>query len=204
MTSIGRRAFVLLVTLGCASGSACRLRRPDVIPARMVEPQLPEPPVPITSADHPASPSSITAIRLLDTQVRGHIGRRLLHQETGGELTEDPVWVWSVMPDRYLDSALRFALASSADIKLVDTSNASPMGVTLIVWQLESADTTRLVGGVELTVTAADRRVRTRVIRGSESVSMPLPGDLAAAAGRLLHSLASESVQWVTQGASQK
>jgi hypothetical protein len=46
-------------------------------------------------------------IRLLDTQARGHIGRRLLHQRPDGELIEDPVWRWSSAPDRYLDTALR-------------------------------------------------------------------------------------------------
>ena len=194
---------VLLLTLACAAGAACQLRRPDVPQARMLEPQLPEPPSSVAPSIG-SQPQSALSIRLMDTQARGHIGRRLLHQGAGGELTEDPVWLWSVTPDRYLDSALRFALASSPDIKLVDTANASPVAVTLIVWQLESADTVRLVGGIELTVTAADRRVRTTVIRGSESVSTPLPGDLAAAAGRLLHSLASESVRWVTQAASQK
>jgi hypothetical protein len=62
------------------------------------------------------------------------------------------------------------------------------------VWQLESASRTRLVGAVELSVSAADRSVRTQMIRRSEPVSAELPGDLAAAAGRLLQSLASESL----------
>ena len=203
MTSIGRRAFVLLITLGCALESACQLRRPDVIPARMLEPQLPEPPVP-ASADHPRSPSGVTAIRLLDTQVRGHIGRRLLHQQTGGELTEDTVWYWASPPDRYLDSAVRLALAASPDVRLVDAGNVPAMAVTLLVWQLESANTAQLVGAVELTVTAADRSIRTQVIRGSEPVSAELPGNLAAAAGRLLHSLATEILARGIQAASPK
>jgi hypothetical protein len=192
-----------LLTLAYAGGAACQLRRPDTPAPRMLEPQVPEPPSSVAPPSG-SQPATAVPIRLLDTQARGHIGRRLLHQGVGGELTEDPVWLWSVTPDRYLDSALRFALASRADIKLVDTSNASPMAVTLIVWQLESADTVRIVGGIELTVTAAERRVRATVIRGSESVSTPLPGNLAAAAGRLLQRLASESVQWVTQALSQK
>jgi hypothetical protein len=36
--------------------------------------------------------------------------------------------------------------------------------------------------------------VRTQVIRASEPVSAELPGNLATAAGRLLHSLASQSL----------
>ena len=204
MTSIGRLVFVVLIALGCASGSACQLRRPNVIPARMLEPQLPEPPVPDASADHSGSPSGVTAIRLLETQVRGHIGRRLLHQETGGELTEDAVWHWASAPDRYLDSALRLALASSPDVRLVDAGDVPAMAVTLLVWQLESADSRQLVGAVELSVTAADRSIRTQVIRGSEPVSAELPGNLAAAAGRLLHSLAVECLARGIQAAAPK
>jgi hypothetical protein len=160
----------------------------------MLEPQLPEPPVPAGSADSSESPSGVTAIRLLDTHARGHIGRRLLHQETGGELTEDAVWYWASAPDRYLDSALRLALASSRDVRLVDAGNVPAIAVTLLVWQLESRDSRQLVGAVELSVTAADRSVRTQVIRASEPVSAELPGNLATAAGRLLHSLASQSL----------
>jgi hypothetical protein len=190
-----RAALILLLILACGGGLwSCRLRRPDVIPARMLEPVLVDPPSPTASSVQPPSSAPVVSLRLLDTQARGHIGHRLLHQRAGGELTEDSVWRWSSTPDRYLDSALRLALASSPDVRLVDTASAPAMAVTLLVWQLEAAGSTQLVGVVELSVTAADRTVRTQIIRKSEPVSAELPGNLAAAAGRLLHSLASESL----------
>ena len=201
MTHRARGTFVLLTALTCAVGSACQLRRPDVIPVRMLEPQLPEPALPSASASQPRS-SAAAPIRLLDTQARSHIGRALLHQRAGGELSEDSIWRWSSTPDRYLDSALRLALASSPDVRLVDTANAPTMAVTLLVWQLESAGNTQLVGAVELSVTSIDRTVRTQMIRRSESVSADLPGNLAAAAGRLLQSLTSEALAQGIQAAS--
>ena len=75
------------------------------------------------------------------------------------------------------------------------------MAVTLTAWHLESTDRVRLVGAVELVVTGSDRTVHDHVIRGSEPVSSELPGDLAAAAGRLLQRLASASLTRVIQGA---
>lgn len=42
--------------------------------------------------------------------------------------------------------------------------------------------------------------MRTQVVKGSEPVSATLPGDLAAAAGRLLQLLASEAVATVSGG----
>ena len=205
MTRVRGVAFILLLILACGGGSAsCRLRRPEVIPSRMLEPELVEPPSPTASSVQPPSSAPTISLRLLDTQARGHIGHRLLHQRAGGELIEDATWRWSSTPDRYLDSALRLALASSPDVRLVDTANAPAMAVTLLVWQLESAATTQLVGVVELLVTAADRTVRTQIIRRSEPVSAELPGNLAAAAGRLLQSLASESLARGIQAASSK
>lgn len=201
MTHVRGVALILMCAGGLAS---CRLQRPDVVPTRMLEPELVEPPAPASSSSEPGSPGPTLAIRLLDTQVRSHIGRRLLHQQAGGELTEDPTWRWTSTPDRYLDSALRLALAASADVQLVDTANAPAMAVTLLVWQLESASTRQLVGVVELSVTAADRTVRTQMIRRSEPVSAELPGNLAAAAGRLLQSLASESLARGIQAAGSK
>ena len=205
MTRVRGVAFILLLILACGGASAsCRLRRPEVIPSRMLEPELVEPPSPTASSVQPPSSAPTISLRLLDTQARGHIGHRLLHQRAGGELIEDATWRWSSTPDRYLDSALRLALASSPDVRLVDTANAPGMAVTLLVWQLESAATTQLVGVVELLVTAADRTVRTQIIRRSEPVSAELPGNLAAAAGRLLQSLASESLARGIQAASSK
>ena len=205
MTRVRDIAFLLVVLALCAGGFAsCRLRRPDVIPVRMLEPELIEPLVPTAGSVQTQSPAPIMAIRLLDTQSREHIGHRLLHQQPGGELTEDPVWRWSSTPDRYLDSALRLALASRPGVRLVDTANATAMAVTLLVWQLESASSPQLVGAVELSITAADRTVRTQMIRRSEPVSAELPGNLAAAAGRLVQGLAVDSVGRGLQLASSK
>ena len=192
MTRGGRCTIALLIVLGCVT-SACRLRRPDVMPARMIEPLLAEPKA---AGDPPVAP---LPVRLLDTQSRAHIGRRLLHQQAGGELVEDPVWRWSSSPARYLDSALRLA-ATSAGVQLVDIANAPTIAVTLIAWNLESTQNTHLVGAVELTVTSLDRAVTTEVIRNSEPLSSELPGDLAAAAGRLMAALATESLTRASRG----
>jgi hypothetical protein len=84
----------------------------------------------------------------------------------------------------------------------VDTGSVTAMGVTLIVWQLESTGSTQLVGAVELGITAPDRTLRTEVIRSSEPVASSLPGDLAAAAGRLLNTLATKSLATATERSS--
>ena len=138
-------------------------------------------------------------VRLLETQARAHIGRRLLHQEPDGELVEDAVWRWSSAPARYLDSALRLAFASNPNVELIDSGTATAMSVTLIAWHLETADSVQLVGAVELVITNAAHAVQTQVIRGSEPVSSELPGNLAVAAGRLLQTLASASLARASQ-----
>lgn len=191
----GLLAVVFLV------GAACHLRRPQTTVARMIEPQLLPEPAPQEPKAHNAA-----AIRLLDTQSRAHIGRRVLHQEAAGELTEDQIWRWSSAPDRYLDTALRLEVSSSPNMRLVDTSDAPAVAATLLVWDLESAGEKRLVGAVEFQSTQNDRMVYTKVVQGSEPVSAELPGNLAAAAGRLLHRLAAEGLKGVVsqQYASQK
>jgi hypothetical protein len=188
----------LLVMIACLGGVGCQLRRPPTTPTRMVEPQLLDPQLldpqlaePLKSL--PMDPNTIP-VRLLDTQARGHIGRRLLHKQPDGELTEDPVWRWSSAPDRYLDTALRLEVASNPDIRLVDVDRASVIAATLLVWNLESAGGARLVGAVEFQITGTDRVVHTHVARASEPVSAELPGDLSAVAGRLLRRLASEGL----------
>src|SRR6185312_6707662 len=97
-------------------------------------------------------PNAIS-VRLLDTQARGHIGRRVLLQQPDGELTEDSVWRWSSARDRNLDTALRLEVASKPNIRLVDTGGVPVLAATLLVWNLESAGGTRLVGGVEFQIT---------------------------------------------------
>jgi hypothetical protein len=180
--------------MACLAAVACQLKRPHTTPNRMIEPQLiePQPSGPdkqVTKADN------ATPIRLLDTQARGHIGRAVLHQQPNGELTEDAIWRWSSAPERYLDTALRLEGASRPDVLLVDTGSASTLAATLLVWDLESASGTRLAGAVEFQITGTDRVVHTQVVKDSEPVSAELPGDLAAAAGRLLHRLASEGLK---------
>ena len=196
MTRVSRSGAYLLFTIICLCEGAC-LRRPATTPSHMLEPQLLEPQLPQPATQVTKAPNA-TPVRLLDTQARGHIGRRVLHQQPNGELTEDAVWRWSSAPDRYLDTALRFELASSSDLRLVDTSRARALAATLLIWDLDSAGETRLVGAVEFQVTGTDREVHTKVVRTSEPVSAELPGDLAAAAGRLLRRLASEGLALVT------
>jgi hypothetical protein len=184
----------LLGTIACLGGVGCQLRRPATTPTRMIEPQLLEPKLTEQVKLVPKAPNAVP-VRLLDTQARGHIGRRVLHQQPDGELTEDSVWRWSSAPDRYLDTALRLEVASNPDIRLVDAGRAPVLAATLLVWNLESAGGTRLVGAVEFQVTGIDRVVHTQVARASEPVSAELPGDLAAVAGRLLRRLASECLR---------
>jgi hypothetical protein len=193
MTGSGSR---LLFVLTCLAGIACQLKRPETIPGRMIEPQLFAPQAPAT-AGLGTSGGAAGSIRLLDTQARGHIGRRLLHQQPDGELIEDPVWRWSSAPDRYLDTALRLELTSGPVLRLVDVASAPSVAATLLVWQLETGGGTRLVGAVEFQITRTDHVVQTLVVQASEPVSADLPGDLAAAAGRLFRHLALEGLKRV-------
>ena len=197
MIRVSRPVLCVLLTIVCLGGVACRLRRPETTPSRMIEPQVLEPQLPEPANQVTKAPNAAD-VRLLDTQARGHIGRRLLHQQPDGELTEDPVWRWSSAPDRYLDTAMRMEVASSPDIRLVDAGRAPALAATLLVWDLDSAGGgTRLVGAVEFQITSTDRVIHTQVVRSSEPVSAELPGDLAASAGRLLRRLASEGLKGV-------
>jgi hypothetical protein len=191
MTRLARSRLSLLVAIACLGGSACQLRRPEAPLGRMIEPQLVEP------ARQGPTAANATPVRLLDTQSRGHIGRRVLHQLPDGELTEDPVWRWSSVPERYLDTALRLEPESRPDLRVVDSGNALTVAVTLVAWHIESAASRRLAGAIELTLTETDRVVHTHVVRLTEPVSAALPGDLAVAAGRLLKNLASEALNRV-------
>jgi len=162
----------------------------------MIEPQLLEPHQ-SERASQVSKASNSTPVRLVDTQTRGYIGHQLLRQQPNGELNEDAVWRWSSAPDRYLDTALRLEVASSPDVRFVDTSNATVLAATLLAWNLQSVGGTRLVGAVEFQVTGTDRVIHTLLVRNSEPVSAELPGDLPAAAGRLLRRLASEGLACV-------
>ena len=190
-----RRSWLVSCVLGVAASTAplgCALRRPETTPLRTIEPQLGEGPAP-----HGQSVSGAD-IRLLDTQARAHIGRRLLHQLAQGELIEDPVWRWSSGPDRYLDTALRLEFAANRATRLVDAVDAAVLAVTLLAWQIEGEGSARLLAAIELRFIGTDRAVRTHVIRDTEPVSGGLPGDLSIAAGRLLGRLASEACKKVT------
>ena len=193
MNRRSRNATLVALTVACFSGG-CRvqLERPDTAPIRMIEPRLIEPRA--VTAEAPKA----TSVRLLETQGRGHIGRRVLHQQAGGELTEDPIWLWASAPDRYLDSAVRYAIASSPDIRVVDVSGTPSLAITLTEWQIEAAPSPRLVGAVEVQVTSIDRAVHSEIIRAEEPITADLPGDLATAAGRLLGRLATECLSRVT------
>lgn len=186
-------AYCLLVTIACLGGVACQLPRPHTTPTRMVEPQLLEPQLSDSAKQSSKTPDAVP-VRLLDTEARGHIGRRVLYQQSNGELTEDPVWLWSSAPDRYLDTALHLEVASNPNVRLVDSGRVPSLAATLLVWDIESAQETRLVGVVEFQITGTDRAVHTQLVRASEPVSSDLPGNLAVAAGRLLRRLASEGV----------
>ena len=189
--------YGVLVVLAAACGGACRLQlqRPETVAARMVEPRLVEPAV-------VADASNAISVRLLETQGRGHIGRRVLHLQPSGEVSEDPVWLWTTTPDRYVDSALRYAIASNPDIRLVDIRGAPSLGVTLVAWEIETAPSPRMVGALEVQVTMPDRAVHSEVIRAEEPIAADLPGDLAAAAGRLLQRLASDALACVTRSSA--
>jgi hypothetical protein len=192
-----RPVLCVLLAIVCLGVVACRLRRPQTTPSRMIEPQVLEPQLPEPANQVAKAPNAV-AVRLLDTQARGHIGRRVLHQQPDGELTEDTVWRWSSAPDRYLDTALHMEVESSPDLRLVDAGRAPAVAATLLVWDLDSAGGgTRLVGAVEFQITSTDRAIHSQVVRASEPVSAELPGDLAASAGRLLRHLASEGLKAV-------
>jgi hypothetical protein len=192
-----RPVLCVLLAIVCLGVVACRLRRPQTTPSRMIEPQVLEPQLPEPANQVAKAPNAV-AVRLLDTQARGHIGRRVLHQQPDGELTEDTVWRWSSAPDRYLDTALHMEVESSPDLRLVDAGRAPAVAATLLVWDLDSAGGgTRLVGAVEFQITSTDRAIHSQVVRASEPVSAELPGDLAASAGRLLRNLASEGLKAV-------
>ena len=193
MTRAVRSAGLSLAAAAVTIGVGCALPRPTTVPGRMIEPQLVEP-----AREAPVAATPML-VRLLETQARAHIGRRLLHRQPDGELTEDPVWHWSSAPDRYLDTALRLEMGASPNVRLVDVASAPVMVATLLEWQVEYGSETKLVGAVEVRFTGIDHAVRTQVIRATEPVSGKLPGTLAAAAGRLLRRLASDALTSVVQ-----
>ncbi|BCS34998.1 hypothetical protein TBR22_A42240 [Luteitalea sp. TBR-22] len=193
MTQGARVTGCLLAVLVAAASIGCQLPRPRTTAVRALEPELVTPP--------PTSGTSAEAIpiRLLQTESRGHIARRLIRQRPEGELTEDPVWRWANSPHGYLDTALRMALSSTPGVRLVDAAAATELSVTLLAWHLAGSETQPvLVGTVEVIVVDRDRVVRTHVNTDREPISTDLPRTLAAASGRLLQRLAAASVAFAT------
>ena len=86
---------------------------------------------------------------------------------------------------------MRYAIASSPDIRLVEVRSAPSLAVTLATWQVEAAPSPRLVGAIEVQLTTTDRAVHSEIIRAEEPIAADLPGDLAAAAGQLLGHIAN-------------
>ena len=195
MTGVRSCCFFVVAVVGLG-GVGCHLPRPKTVPNRMIEPHLLDPQLTDAGKEVAKAPDA-TPIRLLETQARGHIGRRLLRQVPNGELTEDPVWLWSSLPSQYLDTALRLEAARRPDLRLVDSGRVPELAATLLVWDLESIGGTQLVGAVEFQITGTDGVINTKVVRATEDVSAELPGNLAAVAGRLLRHLASEGLKSV-------
>jgi len=196
VTCVRTCCFFLMAVTGLG-GVGCQLRRPTTVPSRMIEPQLLDPQLTGPEKQETKAPNA-TPIRLLDTRARGHIGRRVLHQLSNGEITADPVWLWSSLPDRYLDTALRMEMASNPKLRLVDSVTAQEVAATLLVWDLEGSGESRLVGAIELQTMGPDRAIHSKVVRASEPVTGEMPGDLATVAGRLLRHLASEGLTSIT------
>jgi hypothetical protein len=182
-----------LLVITCMGISGCQLRRPKVPPARVIEPQLLDPQLAEPDTQVAKSPNA-AVVRVLDTQALGDIGRTVLHQQSGGELTADSSWHWSARPEQYLDLAIHLEAARRSDLRLVDSGHAPTLAPKLLVWDLESSGGTQLVGAVEFQITGTGGVLTTKVVRSSEPASAELPGDLAAASGRLLHRLASEGL----------
>jgi hypothetical protein len=190
MTPEARTRSCLLLLFASFALLGCQLRRPTTAQNRTLDPQFLEPQLteqPGTVAKNPNAAS----IRLLSTESRGNIGRRVLHRQPDGELIEDPVWSWSTPPGRYLDTALRLELASSPKVRLVEGGDVPALAANLLAWNLESSEGMRLVGAAEFEITGTDGVIHAQTVRGSESVSGEVPGDLAAAAARLMRRLAS-------------
>jgi hypothetical protein len=189
MTHALPTATLVVTTILGLGATGCRLRRPDVVSVRTIEPRLLDPQFEKTR--DVTKPPDASPLRLLDTNSPRSMGRHVVQQQGNGELLMDPVWRWSAPPERYLDIALRLQLQESANMRLVDSSGVPTLAATFLVWDLESKEGTQLVGAVEFQLTWSDRAVDTQLVRDSEPVSAEKPGDLSLAAGRLLRRLAS-------------
>jgi hypothetical protein len=181
------RSLTAVALLTICVGCSVKLPRPESVPGRTLDPQM-------ITAEPAEAASDAVPIRLLDTQARPHIRHHILHRDASGELTEVAVWSWSSPPDRYLDTALHMAAESNTKFRIVDTSDAPTVAVTLIAFHLESTpDGTgkRLVAVAELRVIDREHRVKTQIVEAEAAVDSELPGNLAVAAGNVLHRIAT-------------
>jgi len=185
----------VLLAIICTGMTSC-LPKPKVTMTHMIEPQVLAPPTADQGAPLAKNPNAV-AVRLLNTQSRGEIGRAMLHQESNGELVGDRVWFWSSRPEQFLDTAIQIEAAHNPDVRVVDSAHIPTLAPMLLVWDLES-NGTQLVGVVQFQLTGTDGAVTTRVVRLSEQVSGELPANLADASGHLFHRLASEGLSIVT------
>lgn len=177
---------VALLVLIVATGAGCRLPRPDVAPVQMLEPEIVHTSATKSSAD-------ALALRLLDTGRLSHVGRRVLYQQPAGALIADPTWRWASPPDRYLELATRLEAERRGGIALVDAVHVPTVALSLLAWHLADGST-RIRGVVEVTVTTRNRAVHTFLIRAEEPVGDDVYATLGAASGRLLATLAAQSL----------
>lgn len=178
---------IALLVLVVATGAGCRLPRPDVAPVQMLEPEIaPAAVTAVTRAD-------AVALRLLDTGRLSHVGRRVLYQQPAGVLIADPTWRWASPPDRYLELATRLEAGRRGEIALVDAVHVPTVALSLLAWHLADGST-RIRGVVEVTVTTRNRAVHTFLIRAEEPVGDDVYATLGAASGRLLATLAAQSL----------
>ena len=124
----GALATLILSIAGCQ----LTLKRPDVVPGRTIEPELVEP------SARPGRTADAIAVRLVETQARGHIGRRVLHREAGASSPGSASGVAVVVRPRPVPghgAARRTGgECRRASRRLAD---ASTVGVTLLAWHLE-------------------------------------------------------------------
>ena len=181
---------IVVVLAGCSA----KLQRPDVPPARTLDPPV------VSGAGTSVTPApDATAVRLVPVQSR--VGRRVLHLRPDGERVEDAVWSWAQTPDHYLDTALHLAAAADPKVRVVDRADVPALAATILSLHLEpTGGGQRLVASVEIRVTSPDRTVDTRILGVEEPVEAELPGDAAAGMARLVRRLATESLALVPSG----
>ncbi len=186
---------LLLAGATVLAGCSVKVGRPELPAPRMIDPPLAQyEPVPTASGAH--------GFRLLWVEAADPIRYRLLHRSPDGEVRQDPVWSWSRLPSRLLETTLMAAVSSEPGLVLVDGPNAPTVALTLLGWHLEGPDgARRLVGIVEVQLTDEQRRVHSTVLESGSPVQGDLPGDLASVAATVLGDLAAQVLATVRSGA---